>query len=137
MKALTRIWTLLGSACVVLTLLLSLPGAVRVRADEAQTLSSQDPELIRLAESAELAPPAAAQPAAACGTAADRPPRPSASERMAEHLVRARAAAGEEPVGEGDVIVLNGRGYNYGAGVQPGAIEDARLQRELRLQQQR
>jgi len=137
-KALSQLWTAFGTICVALTLLLSVPGAVRVRAadDAPAALSSQDPALEQLVEAPAAPIALGSAPAPACGNAAERAAAPSPQEQLAAHLARVRAAAGEQAEGAEEVVVLNGRGYNYTYGDESpsAAMQDVQLRRELSQQ---
>jgi len=127
--------TIVGSLAVLACLALSSPGVRVARAD-----SERDSEALRrFLEQIQTAP---ANEAGVCraGQSEARSKAQSEAQILAgdHQLVRlqqrmaARAAAdaerrGQAPSGQ---IVLNGRGYNYGA--PAAAIDPARLQQELR-----
>lgn len=124
--------TITGSLVLLACLALSSPGVRIARAD-----SEPDSEALRSFLEKIQAP--AANEEAVCRAGQSEAQQSEARIMAGDHQLRrlqqrmaARAAAdaerrGEAPTGQ---IVLNGRGYNYGAAAP--ALDPARLQQELR-----
>jgi hypothetical protein len=121
----------LGLLVVAAALSLTLPGVRSVQADEPDMTPASAQEYVDLdAKAAAPAAPTAAPEA--CGD-------PAASQ-PAQAKTRAQLLAGMPQAGAGEagaedregVVLLNNRGYNYGAEQGPTAAQLRQIERELR-----
>ena len=131
----TRISTTLGLLAVGAVLVLHLPGVQVARASDASAAMSVDPSLLQ-----STMPPAkladAGPAASSCGGGMSGiPSQGRVEDVMAKVKQRARIEMkkqGRDPEAYPAVTMLNGNGYNYGAGAQQG-LDIGALRRDLKM----
>ena len=134
----SRLRAVLGPLCLAATLLLSSPGVRFVRADDdvPDSRISSQPSADGFAEymssSPPPPPPVEPEPGPACSAPVRVDPMSSMDQLLSAQMAAIRAARAGQPTGDGDVIVLNGRGYNYDYAPGPEPTPDTRPPREAR-----